>query len=131
ELPCFGIPVVTAGTGRYNGYGFTIDPPTRAAYTDCLLNLQSVHRLDLDQVALARRHAYWVFLHRQASFDEFSKMSSQVLKDPNHPLHHNLQMSVQSHDDFVNAPKFQAFMEWVAKGIESDFILLEKQCPGS
>ena len=29
ELPCFGIPVVTAGTGRYSGRGFTIEPTTR------------------------------------------------------------------------------------------------------
>ncbi len=122
ELPCFGIPVVTAGTGRYNGYGFTIDPPTRDTYVDCLLNLQHVPCLDSQQIRLARRHAYWVFLHRQASFDEFSKMSSQVLKDPNHPLHHNLQITTQSSKDFVQAPRFQAFIEWIAKGKEPDFM---------
>ena len=25
ELPCFGVPVLTAGTGFYSGRGFTID----------------------------------------------------------------------------------------------------------
>ena len=32
ELPCFGIPVVTAGTGRYSGRGFTIDPSSREEF---------------------------------------------------------------------------------------------------
>ena len=54
ELPCFGIPTVTAGTGRYSGYGFTMDPQTRDAYRDCLLNLHAVPRLTAEQIELAR-----------------------------------------------------------------------------
>jgi hypothetical protein len=56
ELPCFGIPVVTAGTGRYSGRGFTIEPPTRAEYAALLATLQNVPRLGEEAIRLARRH---------------------------------------------------------------------------
>jgi hypothetical protein len=56
ELPCFGIPVVTGGTGRYSGRGFTIEPPTREKYAALLAKLQSVPRLGEEAIRLARRH---------------------------------------------------------------------------
>jgi hypothetical protein len=58
ELPCFGIPVVTAGTGRYSGRGFTIDPATREDYASLLAKLQDVPRLDAEATRRARLHYY-------------------------------------------------------------------------
>jgi hypothetical protein len=58
ELPCFGIPVVTAGTGRYSGRGFTIEPPTREKYAALLATLQNVPRLGEEAIRLARMHYY-------------------------------------------------------------------------
>jgi hypothetical protein len=58
ELPCFGIPVVTAGTGRYSGRGFTIDPATRQDYHDLLEKLQDVPPLGVEAVRRARLHYY-------------------------------------------------------------------------
>jgi hypothetical protein len=58
ELPCFGIPVVTAGTGRYTGRGFTIDPATWDDYTTLLAQLGEVPRLDDETIRLARLHYY-------------------------------------------------------------------------
>lgn len=113
ELPCFGIPVVTAGTGRYNGYGFTIDPQSRKEYRSCLLALHKLAPLSAQQIELARRHAYWVFLRRLASFDEISKMTTRVFADPNHPLHHNLEITADSLDELQNARHFQRFLHWV------------------
>jgi hypothetical protein len=56
ELPCFGIPVVTAGTGRYAGRGFTIDPPSRQKYAALLASLQDIPRLGTEAIRLARLH---------------------------------------------------------------------------
>ena len=56
ELPCFGIPVVTAGTGRYSGRGFTIDPATRQEYVALLGTLQDVPRLSHKTISNARLH---------------------------------------------------------------------------
>jgi hypothetical protein len=56
ELPCFGLPVVTAGTGRYSGRGFTIDPATREDYAALLAKLQDIPRLDAEAIRRARLH---------------------------------------------------------------------------
>ena len=56
ELPCFGIPVVTAGTGRYSGRGFTLDPATPEEYRALLANLHDVPRLSDHAIRLARLH---------------------------------------------------------------------------
>ena len=60
ELPCFGIPVVTAGTGRYSGRGFTIDPETVDEYRAVLGRLHEIPRLHEDAVRLARLHYHGV-----------------------------------------------------------------------
>jgi hypothetical protein len=57
ELPCYGIPVVTAGTGRYSGRGFTIDPTDRAEYCSILGSLQDYPRLLPEVAAAAQRYA--------------------------------------------------------------------------
>lgn len=58
ELPCFGTPAVTAGTGRYSGRGFTVDSATRAEYTARLATLHDVPRLDDATIRRARLHYY-------------------------------------------------------------------------
>ncbi len=61
EMPCLGKPVVTAGTGRYEGKGFTIDPKTPDDYRNILLHLHEVPPLNDKQIALANRYAYGLF----------------------------------------------------------------------
>ena len=41
ELPCFGKPVLTAGTGFYSGRGFTIDSATPDEYLERLRTIES------------------------------------------------------------------------------------------
>jgi len=61
EMPCLGKPVVTAGTGRYEGKGFTIDPATPDDYRNILLSLHEVPPLTDKQISLANRYAYGLF----------------------------------------------------------------------
>lgn len=75
ELPCFGMPVVTAGTGRYSGRGFTIDPPDISAYQDILASLHKQPRLTNKQIQLARRYAYGAFFMRPYSMRSFMLQS--------------------------------------------------------
>src|SRR5207247_2842701 len=42
EAPCYVIPVVTAGTGRYSGRGFTVDSRDRDEYLARLAALETV-----------------------------------------------------------------------------------------
>ena len=64
ELPCFGIPTITAGTGRYSGNGFTFDPKTREEYRNLLMNLHHVKPLSSHEIHLARLYAYGSFNSR-------------------------------------------------------------------
>lgn len=71
ELPCFGIPVVTAGTGRYAGRGFTIDPGSRAEYAAVLSRLHEIPRLDAAAIRRARLHYYGALTLRPIPMQSF------------------------------------------------------------
>ena len=62
EMAAMGKVVVTAGTGRYEGRGFTTDPHTTAAYLGVLSTLHELPPLGKDAELLARRYAYAIFL---------------------------------------------------------------------
>ena len=71
ELPCFGIPVVTAGSGRYSGRGFTIDPRSPEEFADVLANLHERPRLDPLAARAARQYAYGTFSLRPTPMKSF------------------------------------------------------------
>jgi len=64
EAPCFGIPTLTAGTGRYHGFGFTIDSLTKEEYLERLANLPERAVLSESAIELAQRYTYGVLLRR-------------------------------------------------------------------
>ena len=64
ELPCFGIPVITAGTGRYSGNGFTVDPKNVKEYRSILTDLHFHAPLTDGEINLARRYAFGSFFLR-------------------------------------------------------------------
>lgn len=71
ELPCWGIPVVTAGTGRYSGNGFTLDPTNQREYRELMARLHQVPHLDPASIALARRYAWGTFFGRPVPVESF------------------------------------------------------------
>ena len=70
EFPCFGIPAIVAGTGRYDGRGFTIEPATQEAYFATLKALHLVPRLDEATQRLARHHFLTLTQRRQTSLED-------------------------------------------------------------
>jgi hypothetical protein len=62
EMAALGGAVITAGTGRYEGNGFTIDPPNRDAYLELLSRLPDLPDPTAEQVELAKRYAYSIFV---------------------------------------------------------------------
>ncbi len=61
EMACLGKPVITAGSGRYEGKGFTIDPDSIEEYRSILMSLPEVDTLTLEQRELAIRYAHGLF----------------------------------------------------------------------
>jgi hypothetical protein len=64
ELPCWGKPVLTAGTGRCHGYGFTIDSRSKEEYLNRLAHAEDIPPLSPEIVLLAKKHAHALFLRR-------------------------------------------------------------------
>ena len=72
EFPCFGVPVLTGGTGGYSGRGFTIDSDTPEEYLARLASNQEIPRLDDEQIALAQRFSYGVFHLKPVRMETFT-----------------------------------------------------------
>lgn len=71
ELPCWGKPVMTAGTGRCHGHGFTIDSTTREEYLERLARAEEIPPPTEEQVLLAKKHAHALFTRRPWIFTSF------------------------------------------------------------
>jgi hypothetical protein len=62
EMAALGKTVITAGTGRYEGNGFTVDPATVEEYVSILESLPNVPEPTEEQIQLAQRYAHAIFL---------------------------------------------------------------------
>lgn len=122
EMACFGIPVFTAGTGRYAGLGFTIDSAHRQEYLEKLRGIQEVLPLSSQQTELAKKHAYALFKLRPAQFHAF-KIVFLRPQHLTHPLYWNLAIAARSPQDLLKASDLEAFAKWTADSKTEDFLL--------
>lgn len=124
ELPCFGIPVFTAGTGRYSGFGFTIDSASRAEYLERLGRIQTFPRLTAAQTELAKTHAYALLRLRPCPFTTFEMVQSR-LEELGHPLDHNVVIRAESHGELTAAEDLRRFAKWAGDPSREDYLLRE------
>jgi len=122
EASCFGIPVLTAGTGRYSGLGFTIDSATRQEYLGRLACIQTMPRLSSEHTRLAKQHAYALFKLRPWPFTAF-ETTQQSLDRLGRPLDHNVIVRARSVRELREAPDLRSFVEWVEEGQQEDFLV--------
>jgi hypothetical protein len=114
ELPCFGVPVVTAGTGRYSGFGFTEDHANRASYLNMLAHLENVGRLDASRIHRARVHAHALFIRRPWLYDSFK---SEIGSDVSNPLFQNVSLAVAA-----NHQDLDRFADWAVEPGNLDYL---------
>ena len=114
EFPCFGIPALLAGTGRYNGLGFTIEPPTRDAYFEQLKTLHSVPRLSAEVQTLARRHFYTVVARRQTDLSDAAVMELKRANEAESDVHDNIHLTARSLEEFAQQASIRRVGEWFA-----------------
>ncbi|WP_027555984.1 hypothetical protein [Bradyrhizobium sp. Cp5.3] len=119
ELPCFGVPVLTAGTGRYSGFGFTEDHSSRESYLDALGRLENVHRLDPEKVHVARVHAHALFVRRPWVYKSFRTEIGPNVRDP---LFQNLVPLVGADDDIQKNGDLDAFADWAEAYEQIDYL---------
>jgi hypothetical protein len=127
ELPCFGVPVVTAGTGRYSGFGFTEDHASRAAYLDTLARLEGLDRLDPARIHLARVHAHALFVSRPWIYSSFRTEIGQDMSDP---LFQNLVPTVMTNGEIGENIDLDDFAAWAVQPDKIDYLAMPKtRCP--
>jgi hypothetical protein len=124
ELPCFGVPAITAGTGFYSGRGFTIDSATAKEYLARLATIEELPPLTREQVELARRHAYALFRLRVTRFTSF-RATIRPLEEMGHPLDHDVEIKLRSRADLERAGDLRRFGAWAVGSADLDYLELQ------
>jgi hypothetical protein len=111
EMACHGVPVITGGTGRYSGLGFTVDSRTAEEYLARLSTLETQPPMTAEARERARRYAYAVFRQRPWHLRSFQTIKSMDMVG--HPLDHNLLPRIRTYGELAAAPDMRAFAGWV------------------
>jgi hypothetical protein len=119
ELPCFGVPVITAGTGRYSGFGFTRDHDSAAAYLATLAGIETVPRLGKEATHLAKIHAYALLARRPWQYRSFRSIIGRDITDP---MCQNMELTAPSFEMIDRNGDLAAFADWAIGDVEVDFL---------
>jgi len=121
ELPCFGTPALTAGTGFYSGRGFTVDSHSPEDYLARLRSIETIPPPSEEQVTLARKHAYALFRLRQTRFTSFRSIY-QPLEHVDRPFEATIELSVGSADELAWAEDLRGFGDWAVDSRALDYL---------
>jgi hypothetical protein len=119
EAALLGKVVLTAGTGRYDRHGFTLDFATPEAYLACLARLEEIPPVSAQMQELAERFGYGVFLCRPVRLEVFNMRFRQ---DATASL--DAGCTARTVEELGNAPELRRMAAWLS-GDEDDFLV----CP--
>jgi hypothetical protein len=121
EAARLGIPVLTAGTGRYDRRGFTLDSDSREDYAEKLNRIQEISRLTPAQRELAERFAYGLFVLRPLPL---TSVPFGYHKDFGAENYFNkTQINIRNEADWYKAPDISAFARWLAESTSQDYLM--------
>ena len=123
ELPCFGKPAVTAGTGFYSGRGFTVDSDTPEEYLARLAAIQDVEPLGAEQVELARRHAHALFRLRQTRFTSYRSVHKPLERIAD-PFEATIEIFPRSAEELARADDLRRLGDWAVDSRDLDYLEL-------
>jgi hypothetical protein len=121
ELSCLGVPVVTAGSGRYSGLGFTHDPATRADYLQLLSRVQDLPRLGAAQLDLARKYAYTLFCLRPWAMTSFENSYDTAIKGFSQ-FNPALKLRARSFAELERSEDLRKFARWAIGEKSVDYV---------
>jgi hypothetical protein len=117
EAASFGIRVLTAGTGRYDHRGFTIDSETREQYLSRLAAIDAIPPTTPAERERAERFAYGAFLLRP-----FALTSIAIAHEKDVEATMRIEVRARSSEELRHAPDLTAFAAWAADGRQEDFL---------
>ena len=111
---------LTAGTGRCDQFGFTVDSDSAEAYLAKLADIQNLPAMTNQQIQWAKRHAHtvfcrkpWVFKSWRASFDRSGRK---------HMLDSNLELAAHSWDEIGDNEDLRLWAEWASDPSQVDYL---------
>jgi len=122
EFPCYGVPAVLAGSGRYDGRGFTVDPSTKEEYFATLKTLHTIPPLSAEARRLARQHFLALMTRRQVSLEDIARMELKRINEAQSDVHDNISISARSLREFEAASSINNLGDWLASGREPDLL---------
>jgi hypothetical protein len=128
ELPCFGKPALTAGTGFYSGRGFTVDSESAEEYLRRLRSIETIEPPAADQVILARKHAYALFRLRQTRFTSF-RFVYQPLEHVDRPSEATIELSLRSASELARADDLRRLGDWAVDSRALDYLEHPRENP--
>jgi hypothetical protein len=123
ELPCFGKPALTAGTGFYSGRGFTVDSATAREYLTRLAQIEDVSPPTPKQVELAKKHAYGLFRLRQSRFTSFRSIFKPV-EEISDPYEATVEVTARSPEELARCEDLRRLGEWAVDSRALDYLEL-------
>ena len=120
ELPCFGAPVLTAGTGRYSGLGFTNDSASAEEYLAKLRRIHELPPLTQEETQLAKRHALALFRYRAFPFKSYRARYTPA--GAHRPLSSNLELVARTSPAVEEAEDLREFADWALDRSQADFL---------
>jgi hypothetical protein len=124
EAARLGIPVLTAGTGRYDHRGFTIDSESRQQYLDRLAHIQDIPRLSPAQRELAERFAYGLFMLRPLPLTTVALEYHKSLEKSSSEG----RVNIKTKEEWYTAADLRAFAQWVTDSKQADFLMPLPSC---
>lgn len=118
EAASFGIPVLTAGTGRYDRKGFTVDSANRASCLSKLASIQDIPPLSEAQRRSAERFAFAVFLLRPLLL---TTITHAYRKDARATP--ETRVRALTREDWLAAPDLKLLAAWLADRRQVDFLM--------
>jgi len=120
ELPCFNVPVITAGTGRYNNHGFTIDPKSKEEYLELLMNLHTIPYTSLNYISQnAQVFSYITLQLRAIKIESINLKLKKIVI-----FSKKKEFILEVNKDFYKNgdQKLYSIFNWIDKGTELEYL---------
>lgn len=124
EAAIFGKQVLTAGTGRYDGFGFTLDSSSRDEYLGRLATLQTIPQPSTEQTELARRYGYGLFLQRP-----LETTSLRFRYDQNEKASLRAVLALPAEGRLEGCADLRLLADWLAATSDDDLLRAEQLVP--
>ncbi len=116
ESALLGKIVLTAGTGRYDRLGFTVDCDTRDEYINTIKNLENLNSSREKTQNLAERFAYGLFMCRPL---HLKTIKMKYLQDRNATL--TIKITPETEEELKEMEDISQTAQWIKSGAEDFF----------